>query len=118
MENPEKRRRYPRIPSKNSVLVKKLGDAVVEGFATTQVVGLGGCMFTSAEPLGEGTFLDLLISIRGTVAKALAKVVYENPLPEDGYEVGVEFVLISDLDRRLLEVLWAPATHASSPAED
>lgn len=108
MADSEHRRRYPRVPSKNSVLVKKLSetDCGVEGFAKTRVVGLGGCMFVSDEQLGSGSFLDLLISVKGTVAKAMAKVVYEIPKEEGSYEVGAEFIHICETDRRLLETLW------------
>jgi len=113
----ERRRRYPRIPSQNSVLVKRLGDDVLEGFTRTRVVGLGGCMFVSDEPLGVGSFMDVLISVRGSVAKALSKVVYECQVAEGEYEIGVEFILISDVDRRLLAVLWCsdkPVKHFES----
>ena len=108
MEDQAKRRRYPRIPSENAVLVKLLGSEVSEGFAKTTSVGLGGCMFLNADTIGVGAYLDLLISVRGTVAKAMAKVVYEIPVDDDGYQVGVEFIQISDADRRLLEILWTP----------
>ena len=116
MEEQVKRRRYPRIPSENAVLVKMLGSEVSEGFAKTFSVGLGGCMFLNTESIGVGAYLDLLISVRGTVAKAMAKVVYE--LPDDnGYQVGVEFIQISDADRRLLEILWTPDQIQDSEAE-
>lgn len=113
METVEKRRRYPRIPSQNSVLVKRLGDDSLEGFTRTRMVGLGGCMFVSDQSMGVGSFLDLLISVKGSVAKALSKVVYERQFSGNEFEVGVEFVLISDVDRRLLEVLWSSANNKS-----
>jgi hypothetical protein len=114
METVEKRRRYPRIPSQNSVLVKRLGDDSLEGFTRTRMVGLGGCMFVSDQSMGVGSFLDLLISVKGSVAKALSKVVYERQFSGNEFEVGVEFVLISDVDRRLLEVLWSSANNGKS----
>lgn len=114
MEMGEKRRRYPRIPSQNSVLVKRLGDDSLEGFTRTRMVGLGGCMFVSDQSMGVGSFLDLLISVKGSVAKALSKVVYERQFSGKEFEVGVEFVLISDVDRRLLEVLWCSANNGKS----
>ena len=116
MEEQVKRRRYPRIPSENAVLVKLLGSEVSEGFAKTSSVGLGGCMFFNSESIGVGAYLDLLISVRGTVAKAMSKVVYEIPADE-GYQVGVEFIQISDADRRLLEILWTPEQIAEMEAE-
>ncbi|MHB8763357.1 MAG: PilZ domain-containing protein, partial [Deferrisomatales bacterium] len=85
-------RRFPRVPSENALLVHKLGPDAVEGFARTRVVGLGGCMFVSDEPLGVGAHLELLISVHGQVARALGQVVYELPAEGGCLEVGVEFI--------------------------
>ncbi|PLX41594.1 MAG: hypothetical protein C0609_10970 [Deltaproteobacteria bacterium] len=100
------RRRYPRVPSKNTILVKKLSPPEMEGFTKTRVVGLGGCSFVADEAFGPGSYCDVLISVKKHVIKALCKVVYEI-LEDDGkIEVGSEFIQISDTDRQLLEVLW------------
>ncbi|GAB4261278.1 MAG: hypothetical protein Kow0092_10700 [Deferrisomatales bacterium] len=104
------KRRFPRIPSENAVLVKKLGPEAVEGFAKTRVVGLGGCMFVSDEPLGVGAYLDLLISVRGRVVKSLGRVVYERPKSAETIEVGVEFIQISPDDREVIESLFGQRT--------
>lgn len=101
------RRKYPRIPSQNAVLVKQLGGKEAEGFAKTTVVGLGGCMFTCDEAFGQGSYLDLFIAIQHTVVKALSKVAYERKQEDERYEIGVEFVQINETDRKLLETLWA-----------
>jgi hypothetical protein len=100
------KRRFPRIPSENAVLVKRLGDEEAEGFARTRVVGLGGCMFVSDEPLGVESFLDLLISVRGRVVQTRGRVVYEIPRGDDEVEVGVEFVQIAPHDRDIIEELF------------
>jgi hypothetical protein len=100
------RRRYPRIPSENTILLKKLGPAEMESFAKTQIVGLGGCMFVSDELYGTGTYFDLLISVKNTVVKAMGKVVYEVPDADGKFQIGCEFIHISDSDRQILEVLW------------
>ena len=105
----EHRRKFPRIPSQITVLVRKMGDNEVEGFVKTKVVGLGGCMFMSDEKLGEETYLELLISVKRSVAKAVGRVAYELDAQE-GVEVGVEFMHISDSDRLLLETLWDGST--------
>jgi hypothetical protein len=98
------KRRYPRIVSKNAVLVTRLGDDVLEDFARTEVVGLGGCMFASDEPYGLGAGLDLLITIAHEVVKVRTKVVYEKEV--DGrWEVGVEFLNLSDQERQWIGVL-------------
>lgn len=105
------KRRFPRIPSENALLVKKLGPEATEGFAKTQVVGLGGCMFLSDESLGVGSYLDILISVRGHVVKSQARVVYENP-KGDEMEVGVEFVRISPHDREIIEGLFTDSSES------
>ncbi len=107
MQPPEQRRRYPRIPSENAVLVKKLGPEESEGFTKTKVVGLGGCMFLWKNDFGVGSYVDILIAIHHSVVKALAKVVYEIGRENGEVEVGAEFVQITDADRQLLETLWA-----------
>ena len=101
-KNPPKRR-YPRVPSGNAVLVRCLGGThTAEGFAKTEVVGLGGCMFVSDELLGIGSVLEVLISVEGRVLNTIARVVYENPKEPSHIEVGVEFLEISPDDREEL----------------
>lgn len=111
LESTAPKRRFPRIPSQNAVLVRKLGQEAVEGFAKTKVVGLGGCMFVSDEQIGVDSYLDLLISVRGRVAKALGRVVYEIPKEQEEVEVGVEFVQIAPEDREIIEALFGSGTH-------
>ncbi|MBI5015583.1 MAG: PilZ domain-containing protein [Deltaproteobacteria bacterium] len=102
------KRKFPRIPSQNALLVKKLAADRVEGFAKTRVVGLGGCMFVSDEHLGVGTPLEILISVRGTVAKAVGRVVYEVPQGPREVHVGVEFLELPAPDREVIESLFPP----------
>ena len=99
-------RRFPRIPSHHSVLVKRL-DPVrpTEELALTEVVGLGGFMFMSDEPLGEGSRLEVLISLEGRVLKTVSRVAYERPGPEGKFEVGVEFLEIPEADRDALSII-------------
>ena len=110
------KRRYPRIPSENAVLVKRLTAEQIEGFAKTRVVGLGGCMFVSDEALGVGAGLEILISVRGRVAKAVGKVVYELPTEDAHREVGVEFVELPEADREVIESLFRQP-EAGGPAD-
>jgi PilZ domain len=102
---PEKRR-FPRIPSELTVLVKKLGPDVLEEFAKTRVVGLGGCMFVSDTALGVGSPVELLISVRGRVLAAQGKIAWETPKGESAYDVGVEFMRLSPEDQQLLLTLF------------
>ena len=62
-DRPINQRQFPRVPSRHSVLVRKLGDESIEGFAATKTVGMGGCSFFTDDPPGVGSALDLLISI-------------------------------------------------------
>ena len=102
------KRKFPRIPAENAVLVRKVGEAPIEGFATMKTVGLGGCMFVQEAPLGSGSVVEILISIKSWVVKATGKVVYEIPKEDTTIEVGVEFIDISPADKAVLETLFLP----------
>lgn len=106
-EHPQKRK-FPRIPTENAVLVRRLSEAPQEGFGTMRTVGMGGCMFVHDASLGAGSVLELLISIKSWVVKATGRVVYELPRSETEIEVGVEFLDISSADRAVLETLFLP----------
>ncbi|HSH69069.1 MAG TPA: PilZ domain-containing protein [Deferrisomatales bacterium] len=99
-------RRYPRIESENSLLVRCVGACRQEGFVKTQVVGLGGCSFINDEPLGVGTPLEVAFSVRGQVGRSSGRIVYEIPKRFGRIEVGVEFVGISLADRKILGSLF------------
>ncbi len=101
-EYPQKRR-FPRIPSENAVLVRKLSELPVEGFATMKTVGLGGCMFVHGRSLGVGTELELLIPVEDRVIQTRARVVYERPKTGTRVEVGAEFLDIPEEDRAALQ---------------
>ncbi|MDF1552082.1 MAG: PilZ domain-containing protein [Deferrisomatales bacterium] len=96
------KRRYPRVDSENVVLVKRLGKAPLEGFTKTRVLGLGGCMLLSDEPLGVGAELEVLLSFSGRVVQTRGRVVYENPNVSGEYEVGVQFLEIARDDLEFL----------------
>jgi hypothetical protein len=96
------KRRYPRVDAENVVLVKRLGKTPLEGFTKTRVLGLGGCMLLSDEPLGVAAELEVLLSFSGRVVQTRGRVVYENPRGPAAYEVGVEFLDIPRDDREFL----------------
>ena len=107
---PRPSRRFPRVHSEHSALVRLLGgqpSSAIEEFARTRVVGLGGCMFLSEQPLGFGSLLEVLIAMEGRVLRTDARVVYEIPREDLRHEVGVEFLRVSPGDRVLLEDLVA-----------
>jgi hypothetical protein len=100
------KRRFPRIPAEHAVLVKKLGPGEVEEFAKTRTVGLGGCMVLSDSPLGLGSGVELLISVRGGVVKAQGRVVYEIPKSDGAFQIGVEFLRMATGDLKVLQSLF------------
>jgi hypothetical protein len=110
----EHQRRFPRVPSANTVLVAQVDGEEVDRFARTRTVGLGGCGFVYPEPLITGTIVELMIAVRPEAIKTLARVVYHQPLPDGtGFEVGVEFLALPPEHRRALEELLG----ASVPAQ-
>lgn len=110
MDNYENgQRRFPRVASRNSVLVQKLGERDVEEFARTKTLGLGGCSFFSAEKFGIDAILNLLISVEHTVIQSKARVAYEMPTEDGRFEIGVEFVEMRPEDRQVINrILEAP----------
>jgi c-di-GMP-binding flagellar brake protein YcgR len=98
------RRRFPRIRSESPVHIRRLGPAATEGCAKTGTLGLGGCMFVAREGVGEGSLVDLLISVQPQqVIEARGRVVYEHHANGSSFEVGVEFLTISESDRLVLQ---------------
>src|SRR4051812_37788788 len=91
----EHQRRFPRVPSANTVLVAQVDGEEVDRFARTAVVGLGGCGFQYPEPLTKGAIVELMIAVRPEAIKTLARVAYARPAADgDGFEIGVEFLAL------------------------
>jgi len=102
------RRRFPRIAAHHSVLLKRLGDEMEE-FAQTQTIALGGCSVVSSERVGAGSTLELLIAAEGGVITARGRVVYENELGDGRFDLGVEFLDLSQDDAwRIQQMLEHP----------
>ena len=114
-EEKNEHRRFPRIPAAHAILVKRLGHPDEEVFAKTRVVGLGGCSFVYEEPLGRGTVVELLISMRNEVVRATARVVNELRLGDAAYEECMEFLFISDAHRKVLETLLSRGKRTRPP---
>ncbi len=102
-ESTPQKRRYPRLPLKNLMLVQKVAAPEEEALANTRSLGLGGCMFASKDAFGPGTLLELFLSIEGQAIQTRAQVVYELPQADGTFHVGVEFHEIPALDRALLQ---------------
>jgi hypothetical protein len=105
-------RRFPRVPSENAILVRRIGESDSELLAKTRSVSSGGCMFVHHEQVGVGAAVELLISLPGRVIKVEGRVVWESAAAPGQIEVGVEFLRIAPDDRRALEA--ALATHIAA----
>ena len=101
----EEQRRFPRMPSQHALLVKKLAGDGSEALAKTQVVGQGGCMFLHDVALGENSTVEILISVKGRVVRAVSRVVYELARKDGKFEIGVEFLEVSGPDRKIIRDL-------------
>lgn len=101
-------RRFPRIPSENTVLVKKTGEGAEEGFAKTIVMGLGGCSFVTDTPLDPEERVEVFIAVSGKVVVALGRVAWTSERPDGRLDVGFEFQEITEEDRLVVEGLFAP----------
>lgn len=83
-----------------------------EELARTGVLGLGGCMFVGGRSLGRGTLMELLISLKGSVIRTDAQVVYEIERAPARYEIGVEFLRLSRVDQARIGMLMAAEPEA------
>lgn len=101
------RRRFPRIPAECDILLRRAQGKEIPAVSTVHDVGLGGCRFVSKEALGVESTLWLTILPKKGIVEAKARVAYELPDKGGGFEVGVEFLEISDRDRKHLETLLA-----------
>jgi hypothetical protein len=111
----EKHRRFPRIPSANTVLVAQVDGEEVDRFARTKSVGVGGCSFHYPEPLLSGSIVELMIAVRPEAIKTLARVVYQREAAGgNGFEIGVEFLALAPEHRRTLERLLGRKAQASA----
>lgn len=112
---PANARRYPRIRTERPIQVSRLDPEGILGVTTTRVVGLMGCMFVHPTSLGAGTVVGLEIDTgRGRIVTT-GRVVYELFKGPEEYEVGVEFLTLSDEESRLLEELVEGTGSPPSP---
>jgi len=99
------KRRYPRVPSENVVLLQKLERGADEELVKTGVIGLGGCMVVSRTPLSPGSLVSLMISVTGQVIRTEARVVWEHKKGPREFHAGLEFLRLLPSDRELLNRL-------------
>ena len=96
------RRKFPRLPLCNPVLIKRLGGASEESLVRIRSVSLGGCKFLHGERLGDGALLELLISLGDAAIEAKGRVLYEIAREDGMVEIGVEFLEVPEADREAL----------------
>ena len=105
------KRRYPRVPIDRPSLVRVLDpepfQRPFEDFTRTRVLGSGGCMFVSPEPVGFGSLMEMLIALGERVVRVDSRVVYERERGRGEHEVGVEFLRMSPADRAYVESVVA-----------
>ena len=105
------KRRYPRVPIDRPSLARVLDpepfQRPFEDFTRTRVLGSGGCMFLSPEPVGFGSLMELHIALGERVVRADSRVVYEREHGQGEHEVGVEFLRMSPADRAYVESVVA-----------
>jgi len=106
MDSSENRRRFPRIPMKNAVLVEVLGDQVGEELARTKDLSVGGCMFSSQRMLSVGSVIQIFVKVDNDVVEAVARVVYTSPTGNDSYDIGAEFVVIKEPAKEKISSLF------------
>lgn len=100
------RRKYPRLPATNALLVQLLGDTMDEELARTRNISAGGCMFTSPKSFRVGAAIQLLIKIGDDVLEAVARVVYTIPGASGDHDIGAEFIFIQEAHRKkILDLL-------------
>lgn len=99
-------RRFPRMRCEHPIRVKLLGSQPSVEFGTTRVIGLGGCMFTSDRSIGYRSLLELQIPMPGGMVSADGRVAYEIRKREGEFEVGVEFLRLSQAHRARIRSLF------------
>lgn len=99
-------RRFPRISTQTSVLIRKLGGPIKGKLSTTMVVGRGGCSFVQPDPQPVGSELYLSILVGLSVVEARVHVVYSRPIGDGNFEIGAEFIEVSKGDEPLLHSLF------------
>jgi hypothetical protein len=94
-----RKRRFPRLRVEQPLLIEVLEERGTQGFSRTRSLGEGGCSFKSSHDIGYLSLMKVAISLSGYVVIADGRAVYQLPQQDGGYEVGVEFLRVSNEDR-------------------
>ncbi len=115
-ESHDKKRRFPRAASVNTLLVTAVDGEPLDEFLKTHSVGRGGCGFDCPQELAVGSTLDLMIGLRPVAFQVIARVVYCRP-SDDGFEVGCEFLDLGVPEQRLIDAVVAAHRRDAASAE-
>ena len=110
---PEDLRRFSRVSSHCTVLVRSLTQAGIEEFAHTKTLGLGGCAIVADEEVPLDTILELLMTLDHQVIQARGRVVYDRPMDDGRHEIGLEFTHVDDDYRDMIESFLKKALESS-----
>ena len=88
----DEERKFPRLASHLSVLVRRMEQDGREELAQTRSIALGGCSFVTGEEIAKGALLELLIAVDQEVIRAEARAVYQRTLADGRRETGVQFM--------------------------
>lgn len=95
-------------------MVRHDGDRSRSTFAILEIVGRGGALLRSAEPVPVESEAELAICLAGGVIRARARVLYHLRDPE-GLGIGVEFLDLSPSGSELLEQLVEDGSNPLEP---
>ncbi|HEV8630459.1 MAG TPA: PilZ domain-containing protein [Thermoanaerobaculia bacterium] len=94
-----RKRRFPRVHVEQPLFVEVLEDRGAQGFSRTRTLGEGGCSFKSPYAIGYLSLMKVSISLSGRVVTADGRAVYQVEQTDGEFEVGVEFLRLSNEDR-------------------
>jgi c-di-GMP-binding flagellar brake protein YcgR len=105
MQSPANRRRYPRIAA--AVFYRPAGPTLLHHQRATIDVSLGGMRVYTDDEMAVGTRLDIeLILDDQKTARCWARIAWIEKLPPDAgaaFDLGLEFIDMTDEDRKLLD---------------
>src|SRR5580765_8718 len=99
MQGHLRKRRFPRLRVDQPIFLEVLDERGPQAFARTRTIGEGGCSFKSPYGIGYLSLMKLSISLVGRVVTADCRAVYQVPEGDGAFEVGVEFLRVSNEDR-------------------
>lgn len=94
-----RKRRFPRLRVEQPLFLEVLEERGPQAFARTRSLGEGGCSFNSPYDIGYLSLVKVAIKLSSHVVSADGRAVYQLPQNDGCYEIGVEFLRVSNEDR-------------------